>query len=171
MSYEINRDSGLIPAGTELECRIEKMVFKTTKMGRKYIDVNLRVRDDVDTNGQYKNRVIFKAIWSLKDKPDMYNPVDISNLANTQEYKGNSMVFNTIDDVVNYLTGINLRVKVGIETSDQYGDKNVCNKFFKTNFVPKKVGANTKVNEAKSEEAPASETDGENVIADEDLPF
>jgi hypothetical protein len=166
MSYEINKntDYELIPDKTELECRIEKMTFKTTTSGRRYIDVSFRVRDDVDSNGQFKNRVLFKAIWSLKDKPDMYNPVDISNLTNTQDYEGNSITFSTIDDVITYLTGISLRVKVGIEESEQYGNKNICSKFFKTNFAPKKV---EKVEATKSEQT--SEEDLS--VVSEDLPF
>lgn len=170
MSYEINKktDYELIPIGTELECRIEKMTFKTTTSGRKYIDVSFRVRDDVDSNGQFKNRVLFKAIWSLKDKLDMYNPVDISNLTNTQNYEGNSIVFLTIDDVIVYLTGINLRVKVGIEESEQYGNRNICSKFLKTNFAPKKVEEIEKVEPTNNEQTNDEDL---SVISDDNLPF
>jgi hypothetical protein len=109
--------------------------------------------------------VLFKPIWALRDKPDMYNPVDISNLTNTQDYKGDSISFNTIDEVITYLTGINLRVKVEIEESEQYGSKNICAKFLKTNFAPKKI------TEQETSAIKEAEENSEDPIVDDDLPF
>jgi hypothetical protein len=170
MSYQIEKSSGfdLIPAGTELECRVEKMVFKATKTDRKYINVELRVRDDVESNKEYKNRVLFKAIWSLKEDSTRYNPVDISNLVNTQEYEGKEKLFNTIEDVINFLTGANMRVRVDVEESDQYPTKNVCKYFFKTSFAPKKVGENKTDQPVVSEKTNDSM---ESAVTDDDLPF
>ncbi len=135
-----------IPEG-DYECFIEDIV-KGENNSAKYLRVQLRLRDDVEQ--ECKNRVLSDFI--RMDDTGKYNPKKINKLLSTQKDIKNGQVFETIEDVINYLKGQYLIAHIKI---NEWQGKKTNNVYF---YKPTEHPANTlKVTEED--------------IVDDDMPF
>lgn len=154
-------ESELIPAGT-YEVQIDAMEFKETPTThRKKISVKYRIRDDVESNGSAKNRIMFDDIWSDKDNDTEYDNRKINILLNTQPNVTEGTEFQTINDVIAMLLGAYLKIKI-TQKHDTYSDKDV-NKigyYYASEQAPKTLNQPAKGNVPPSFE-----------IDDDDVPF
>lgn len=153
-TYNKPEEFTLIPEG-DYECilKVEKQTTKTS--GTEYISVAVRIRDDVDQ--VCKTRIVFDKIWKDKENPNLYNQKKINKLLGTQHLE-EGHVFDTIDDVINFLNGA--YVKAHINTSyDEYWQKDV-------NYV-----SYYKSSEAKPKTIGAKEEVVVDLVDDDDLPF
>ena len=161
MSYTYTKQetNDLVKDG-DYECTIENIKIKTTPNGVEYLSLMFRVRDDVEQ--AYQNRCLFDSIWHPKDNPNIFNPKRINQLLGTQAVQ-DGQVFDSIDDVINFLTGAKLIAHVKTEFNEYQGkDVNVIKYFNKSAHLPQKLGDNYK------KDAPDT---GMKVVDDEDLPF
>ena len=137
-TYEKPESNELVKDG-DYECTIENIKIKTTPNGVEYLSVMCRVRDDVEQ--AYKNKCLFDSIWHSKENPNIFNPKRINQLLGTQAVQ-DGQVFDTIDDVINFLTGAKLIAHVKIEFSEyQNKDINVIKYFNKSQHLPNTLGA------------------------------
>lgn len=146
---DVQNDYEVLPEG-DYECFIEDIV-KGEKSGNKYLRVQLRVRDDVEQTG--KNRVISDFI--RMDDTGKYNQKKINRILSTQKDIKNGQVFETIDDVINFLKGNYLIAH--LKTSEYDGKKNNNVYFYKSTEHPANTLGESKVTEAD--------------IVDDDMPF
>lgn len=147
---DTNQEFDVLKEG-DYECYIEKIVEGTSSTGNKYLRVQLKVRDDVEQEG--KNRVVSDFIrWD--DATGQYNGKKINRILATQDVKENTR-FETVDDVINFLTGCNLIAN--IKVSEYNGKKNNNVYFYMTTKHPADKLSNNKVEEGD--------------IVDEDMPF
>lgn len=139
---------GLIPEG-DYECYIEDIV-KGENAGAKYLRVQLRLRDDVEQ--ACKNRVLSDFV--RMDDTGKYNPKKINKLLGSQKNIKDGQVFETIDDVINFLKGGYLIAHIKI---NEWQGKQSNNVFY---YKPTEHPANT-----------LSNTVTEDDITDDDMPF
>lgn len=140
-----------IPEG-DYECFIEDIV-KGENNTAKYLRVQLRIRDDVEQ--ECKNRVVSDFI--RMDDTGKYNTKKINKLLSTQKDIKDGQVFETIEDVINYLKGQYLIAHLKI---NEWQGKQTNNVYF---YLPTKNPANTLGGDDKK----VTEAD----IADDDMPF
>lgn len=154
-TYE-KQSSGLIKDG-DYEVVLERMEKVTIPSGKEKLSLMFRIREI--EGQQYCNRVVFEDIWKEKNSPEHFNRKRINQLLGTQDIKDGT-VFETINDIIDYMVGSCLVVNVGTEFDDYHGeDKNVV-KFYKSSqSKPKKVG------EPKQTPTPKV------IIDDDGLPF
>lgn len=106
-------EKSLIPSGV-YSVVISEAELKTTNSGTgQYISLKLKV-----VGGQYSNRVIFDMININNPNPTAQN-IGLATLKKIMKAMQLDSVQNT-----DQLVGGNLVVKVGVELSDEYGDKN-----------------------------------------------
>lgn len=139
-----------IPEG-DYECFIEDIV-KGENNNAKYLRVQLRLRDDVEQ--ECKNRVLSDFI--RMDDTGKYNPKKINKILSTQKDIKNGQVFETIEDVINFLKGQYLIVHIKI---NEWQGKKTNNVYF---YKPTEHPANTLGGDSK-----VTEED----IVNDDMPF
>ncbi len=150
-SYELLKEG-------EYEVFIEKATIKDTLTGKQKIALQFRVRSDVEQEG--KNRVIFEDIWKERENPQFYNRKRLNQLLGTQHLSDGTS-FESIEKLLEAITGANLVVKVGIDFDDYYKkDVNYISYYKSTKAAAKAVGG------TKDQKKPAVKE-----IKDEDLPF
>jgi hypothetical protein len=138
----------------EYEVFIEKASIKETTTGKQKIALQFRVRTDVDQEA--KNRVIFEDIWKERENPQFFNRKRLNQLLGTQHFN-DGVAFETIEKLLEAITGANLIIKVGIDFDDYYKkDVNYVSYYKSTKAAAKTIGEKIEV---KPE------------IKDEDLPF
>jgi hypothetical protein len=107
-----------------------------------------------------QNRVIFEDIWKERENPQFYNRKRLNQLLGTQHLSDGTS-FESIEKLLEAITGANLVVKVGIDFDDYYKkDVNYISYYKSTKAAAKAVGG------TKEQKKPAAKE-----IADEDLPF
>lgn len=149
--YTFTNTNALIKEG-EYEVILEKAEIKKLPMsGKEKIAIQFRIRTDVEQDA--KNRVIFEDIWKEKDNPQFFNRRRLNLLLATQKIE-NGKTFNTIQELLQVLTGSTLVIKIAVE-HDDYRNEEV-NKI--TYYRSSKV---------KPQEVTAKKPE----IKDEDLPF
>ena len=147
--------SDLLKEG-EYEVFIEKATIKTLSTGTQKISLQFRVRTDVEQEG--KNRVIFEDIWKEKENKQFFNRKRLNQLLGTQQFKDGE-TFETIEKILEAITGANLIVKVGIDFDDYYNRDINYVSYYKSSKAKAKTLGETK------EPVKAKEID------DKDLPF
>ena len=95
----------------DYEVTLEKVERKIAGTGKKYLNLSLRIRRDVDQPG--KGRVLFTKIWE-NEGDAVYNHAKINHIIVTQKNTGEHYRtdFRTFDDVLQYLHGLNFIVTV-----------------------------------------------------------
>lgn len=164
MPYKFEQEDKLIPDG-EYEVRIEEIGQKTTPNGKRKIGIMYRFRDDVE-QGQ-KNSVLFDDVWAEKEDPGYYNRKKLNKILATQKLE-NGHVFETIDDIIKFLSGANLVIAVRRSFDDYLGaDRNYVSYYKPSKAQPKKLGDVAPAQPAQ----PAKPAADALVLDDEDLPF
>jgi hypothetical protein len=147
--YTFTNTSGLIKEG-EYEVILEKAEIKKLLSGKEKIGIQFRIRTDVEQEG--KNRIIFEDIWKEKDNPQFFNRRRLNLLLATQKIE-NGKTFDTIAELLKFLTGSMLVVKVAVE-HDEYRNEEV-----------------NKIVYYRSSKAKPQEVAKPKIAKDEDLPF
>ena len=111
----------------EYEVVLEKLEPKTsTKNGKttKYLNITFTIRDDVDQ--KYKKRKLWYTIFA-RDNDIAFNFNAINAIIITQEGRSDyKRHFHSVDEIFQYLVGLHLKLKVGIEFNQFKGkDDNI----------------------------------------------
>lgn len=155
-NYTYERQQSELKKDGEYEVRIEKMEVRTLPSGVEKLFLQYRIRDDIEGQA-YKGACIFEDIWHEKDNPNVFNRKRINQLLGTQDVKEGT-VFDSINDVINFLLGKPLIVVLVTKYDDYRGENiNSVNYYRSSKQKPKTMGETT---QQKS-----------NVVDDKDLPF
>lgn len=117
----------------EYEVVLEKLEPKTSNKNGKttnYLSVMFVIRDDVDQ--QFKKRKIWYTIFAKENDP-AFNFNEINSLIITQEKRSDyKSHFNNLDEIYQYLVGLHLRLKIGVEFNKFKGkdDNNIVENSF-----------------------------------------
>lgn len=152
--YTYKNESALIPDG-DYEVKIDTIGVKILPSGKEKLSIMFRVRDDIDGQA-YGNKCLFEDIWKEKESPEHFNRKRINQLLGTQEIKDGT-VFDTINDVIDFLKSNNCLVAHVISIFDDYRGEDV-NKISYYKASKHKPQSIVKKEEPK-------------VIEDDDLPF
>ncbi len=163
--YDTGRKYELIDDG-DYEFVISKVEPReSNKNGKitKRLSLTFKVREDVEQ--KFKGRCVFFTIFGREGDPyyDFYvvNKIIITQLKNKEK-----KYFESVDEVLQYLQGLNLRATVSSEYDD-YRDED-RNFIVDDSFKPSEVGS-------KPATADTGTVHGENLksieVVDEDLPF
>lgn len=123
MAYTFTKseDYGLIAEG-EYEAIIESIVVTTVPTtGTEKIAIKFKIRNDLEQ--EFKGRILFEDIWKEKENPQFFNRKRLNQLMGTQDVK-DGQVFQTVDNIVEFLNGAKLIVVVKKEM-DTYRNKEV----------------------------------------------
>lgn len=118
-----NTEFELIDEGT-YEVVLEKLEPKTSKNGKRYINITFVIRDDVEQN--FKRRKIWYTIFS-RDGDVAFNFNAINPLIITQEKRSDYKTrFKNEDEIFQYLIGLHMRLNIEIKFDEFRGkDGNV----------------------------------------------
>ncbi len=186
-SIKIDYESELITEG-EYEVVINNAEMKKSKKtGADYISLQFMVRDDIeqDCKGLIVYENVLKVNVYTRDgkriKKSVYeglSDAEKSRVAITQEYQdfkirpllyaqdadedNRKLNFDSIEEVVMFLNGMNLRAKITRNDADDYHDNEYNSidfrKLSRTQHAPKKIGqtvtANTTANEISEDDLP-----------------
>lgn len=144
----------------DYEVTLETIEQKVAQTGKKYLNLKMRIRRDVDQ--QFGGRVLFVKIWANDGDP-VYNHSKINHIILTQKNTDNYKTeFKTFDDVLQYLHGLNFIVTVETIFNEYVGANENAVKDW--SYRP---------SEAKSAalEAPASSNLDSIEIDDSEIPF
>lgn len=135
---------------------IEKKVGKAS--GKEYLSVTFKIRSDVDQPS--KNRKLWFNIIRNEDDA-CWNFNKINRLVCTQG--GQRREFETFDEILQFLCGINLRIKVGKVYDDKYQREvnTISERDFKAPTVAKSAPVPT----------PTVHSDEVSLPPEDDLPF
>lgn len=167
-SFNDMPQSDLLPAG-EYEVYVAACHFNATQGGTEYLDLQLRVRDDLEQ--PQKNRKVFEALWlSAKALEFTQRTMNIiSKLCGIDDGKE----YESLDQWGADITGKFMRVKViHRKGKDGYPDKAKVSKWSDTT-APAPMGPITGRDEAMRAAAglSAPAAAGFQTVADNDLPF
>lgn len=172
MPYIFSREdfSSVVEAG-EYEAIIEKIERNTTSSGRERIFIQLRIRNDVDQ--KYQGKCLFDNIWEDNNEPGMFDHDKLGRIVLTQPDNGKDGYFETIDDVISFLEGAYVRVKVEVQINDYVGTEvNVVKRWYKTRQAPQALANSSEQLAHSMTGVPAQTTVSANKnIVDDDLPF
>lgn len=149
MSYTFEKkpDQYALIVEGEYEATIEKVVEAQTPSGKKKLDLVFRLRADIEQ--EHQNRVVFETIWQEKDT-SFYNRKRLNQLLGTQEVEDGKK-FNSIQEIIDLLTGSKIRIKVIIAFDDyRKMDVNKIAYYTKTQKPNKKI----ETQEIKDEDLP-----------------
>lgn len=155
----------LIDEGT-YEVTLEKLDQKVSnKNGKvtKYMNVTFVIRDDVDQG--FQKRKIWHTIFA-RDNDVAFNFNAINEIIITQEGRSDyKRHFRNLDEILQYLIGLHLRLDIGIEFNQFKGkDDNII---VDGSFAPSEWDAAHRVSAKAPTEDPGAKYD----VADDDLPF
>jgi len=157
--YEKPKDS-LVKEG-DYEARIESVEKKVLPSGKEKLSIRFRLRDDV---GQaYGNKVVFEDIWSERDNPQFFNRRRINQLLGTQNIADGTR-FDSIDDIVKFITGACLIVHIAIVFDDYRGEEVNTISFYRSSKNKPQTIASTTTTQVETKT-------GGVVVSNEDLPF
>lgn len=141
-----------LPAAT-YEVVIEKIDYKTTSNGKEYLSFSMKIREDIASNNEkYRKWHIFETAW--KDVDGQYSFFVLQNLVNTQPRESESIEFENVEEVIKFLTGAYLKVKITYEANKNL-ETVQRRKYYPTDY------------KAVIQEKP----EYEEIINDNDLPF
>ena len=151
--YDASDSNGLVKVG-DYEATIERIERKTLPSGKEKLSIMYRVRSDVEQ--AYKNKCLFEDIWAEKNEPGVFNRKRLNQLLGTQNPEDGA-VFETINDIIDFLTGCNLIIHVVVELDTYHGeDVNTISYYRSSKIKPQTL---------------TSEDVKKEVIADDDIPF
>lgn len=164
MGYTFTKDNDYekIKEG-EYEVYIEKIEMGSTSSGDPKIQLNYRVREDVEQ--EFKNRVVFDNIYLDKTNPNLFDTKKINKLLGSQADIQENQFFEDINAIINFLKGRNLRIKISYfkAKDDPSKDLQTISKYSLTHY-PNKSFTQTQTSTTSN---PNSFTE----ISEEDLPF
>lgn len=169
MAYDLNEykdlnDYGLVDKG-KYEAVVEKIEIKTASTGTVYLNIQYRIRSDVDQ--PYGNRVIFETIFKEKDS-DYFNRQRLTKLVKAT-CENSDLYFESIDDILESIAGKKLIINVAIR-HDEFRDADIN---YVSYYEPPEAG--DKVLETTATGQPVEKlADGfyrTKTVIDDDLPF
>lgn len=156
--------SDLIEEGN-YEVIIDKIDRRVTKNGKNKLVVQYRIRKDVEQ--KYGNKCVFEDIWEEKEHSGVFNRKRINQLLGTQHVTKGTR-YNSINEVINFLTGAALNISVKITHNEYYDEDENEVGFYSSSKIKKQVlGAATPETTKKQEEL-KKEIDKQ---VEDDLPF
>lgn len=120
--YDVEESTGfeLLPEG-EYEACLKSAKKEISKGGNEYLSLAFEIRKDVPQNGQ--GRQIFDTVFKDKEKPEYFDRQKLGCIIATQP--NHPKKFQSEDLAIQYINGINLRIKVtATDGSDGYEPKN-----------------------------------------------
>ena len=155
----------LIPNG-EYEAFIELAEEKALPSGSRVINLTWKIRDDVEQ--ACKGRKVFDTIWPDREDNTKWDRVKMYNIIhNGQDLndKNTRTSFDTLEDFIQYLNGINMRISVQSYTNTRTGETfNEIKRY--GGYMPTKAKPQTLGSSTISASSPL-----ENPIKKDDLPF
>lgn len=150
----------------ELE-NIEKKSSNKNGKVTEWLNITFKIRDDVDQ--QFQGRKIWYSIFK-RDNDKAYNFNRINKIIVTQKERSDyKRHFNNLDEILQYLVGLHLRLKITVEFNDFKGEDG--NKVDEDSFAPS-------IWDTQDHAAPKKEeglVEGHNLdqldTPDDDLPF
>lgn len=109
---EFEQNFGPIDAG-DYEVTLVKVEKRVAQTGRKYLNLTLEVRRDIDQ--PFGGRKLFTKIFA-NDDDATYNHAKINHIIVTQKFTGEhyKTEFKSFDDILQYLHGLNFIVSVDV---------------------------------------------------------
>lgn len=165
-TYDASELSGLVKEG-DYEATIERMERKTLPSGKEKLSIMYRIRSDVEGQA-YGNKCIFEDIWEEKDNPGVFNRRRLNQLMGTQEIE-DGHTFETINDVIDFLLGGNLIIRVSVELDEYHGEDVNKVAFYRSSKIkPQKLGG--EADDKKADVVKENPVQTGEVVGD-DLPF
>lgn len=156
MPYKYEKTSSLVKNG-DYEAKLENIERKTLPSGTEKLSLTWRIRDDIEGQS-YGNKVLFEDIWREKESPEHFNRKRINQLLGTQKEVKEGTVFETINDIIEYMIGKYAIIHVDEVFDDYRGeDINKISYYKSSNQTPKQLG--TQIKSSSS------------VVDNDDLPF
>lgn len=159
-AVEESDDYELIEEG-EYEVVLEKVEKKKSSKDNEYLNVTFKIRDDV--NQKFQKRKLWYTIFK-RDGDAAFNFNKINEIIITQEgRKDYKRYFKDVDEVFQYLIGLHLKLKVGVEFNQFKGvDGNVI---IENSFAPSEC--DDEVTSPFLEVPPTAEKKPEDITADD----
>lgn len=167
MSYTYEKVENELLQEGDYEVEIADFAKKEVPTTRtEKISVSYRIRDDVEQNG--KNRYVFEDIWKEKENLQFFNRKRLNKLLGTQTIE-DGHVFESIEDIGNFLKGAFLIVHV-VKEMDEYRGEEINRVAY---YKPTKQGAQSLTPAPKKEAKTAKkESIVEDIdVVDDELPF
>ena len=119
-NFQVNHEEAfegndLIPEGN-YEIVVKEAKEKETESGRKHINLQLAVRNDVPQ--KYKNKVIFDTIWTKKDDNETYNMANLQTVAKALNIP-NGKAYNSLEELLSDWNGKGAKVSVKHEVYNE----------------------------------------------------
>lgn len=164
MPYVFHKQEKKLIEDGDYEVEIEKITPDQTKGGAKKLRFQYRIRSDVEQAN--KNACVFEDLWESKKNPGQYTPFKIYAIMEAIGGVKEGQEFNDTNDVIAFILGKNIVIRVRTEVSDYNGEKeNVVKKYLPSSHKPQTLGAGQ---ERKPEASSPASAD---VIDTDDLPF
>jgi len=150
--------------------------IKQTKDGSKdYLNLGFRIREDVDQKYNDGRTFVWVKLFRDRDNPSWFNLAQSGNIIATQEgfatYKSQ---FNEVEEFVQYINGLSLRVKVNKRFDDTIGDEVNSIDTYKNPYSQTIAGIYTSepvLVDSRTEEAPTTAQVVTETPGNEDFPW
>ena len=165
-NVEDNQSFELIAEG-EYEAKLTSAKKTISKGGTEYLALTFEIRKDIPQ--QFQGRLVFDTVFKDKEKPEYFDRQKLGCLISTQPNHPKN--FQSEDLAIQYINGINLRIKVtATDGSDGYEPKNKIKGKF--GFKPSSYGnGHITYTEPKQNVAQSSDNLADLDINEEDIPF
>lgn len=162
MPYVFHKQEKKLIEDGDYEVEIEKITPDQTPNGAKKLRFQYRVRSDVEQAN--KNTCVFEDLWESKKNPGQYTPFKIYAIMEAIGGVQEGQEFNDTNDVISFILGKDIIIRVNTEVNDYNGEKeNVIKKYLPSSHKPQTLGA---VKENKPEASLTA-----TAVDDDDLPF
>lgn len=127
----------------EYEVVVSATIQQTKDGSKDYLNLGLKIRDDVEQKYNDGHTFIWTKLFRDKGNPSWFNLAQSGNIIATQEglptYKSQ---FNEVEEFVQYINGISLRVKVNKAYDDVMGEErnNIDNASWKNPYSKTQAG-------------------------------
>jgi len=170
-TYEKQENTNELIKEGDYEVVLERFEKKTLPSGKEKLSLMFRIRTDIDQ--EYQNRVIFDDIWTEKENPQFFNRKRVNQLLGTQKDLEDGTEFETIDNIIEYMTGSFLGVHIVIELDEYRGeDVNRVAYYRSSKVLPQKIGEIVHPKDEEEHKPPVNVSNpANNEDDDDDLPF
>lgn len=116
MSYLTSADNFDLITNGNYECKIEKVEEKITTTNKKYLNLYIRIRNDIEQ--KFRNRVVFKTLWEETEGENKgkYDPRGIffivKAITNQDVLDSVLATLNTTKDIIDYISNKNVQCNI-----------------------------------------------------------
>lgn len=135
-------NSNLIPDGEYETVIVKAERGEIVTTGTPVINLTFKIRDDVEQ--ACKGAYIFDTIFPDKNNPEVFNQSKLYNILHNGQDERNPNVrmrFDSLDDMLQYLNGLFMRVSTSTYTPANGGEKRTQIKW--NGYMPSKIKAGT----------------------------